>query len=179
MSFVKLFLFFHIRVWYMYDRVHIRLEKWVDLMKIFLLKDIARIGMAGEMISVADGYARNFILPRKLGIEVTPEREKSFVHRARHIEKRQEVIETQTSMLAEHIKSLTLTLLAKVHDGDKLYGAIGQADIVDLLKQKGINLAKNQVIIDKAIKKVGSYPITIKLSSRLKPAVTLKVIAER
>lgn len=147
-------------------------------MKVFLLKDVEKMGMAGEIISVSDGYAHNFLFPRKLAVEVTSSNAGSFERRIKVVEKRQEVLESKTSMLAERIKSTTLTLKRKVHDGDKLYGAIAPSDVVDLLAEKGISVQKSQVVLDKAIKKSGAHVVTIKLSSRLQPAVTLKIVPE-
>ncbi len=147
-------------------------------MKVFLLADVDRVGMSGEIITVSDGYAHNFLLPRKLAIEVTASNEHSFARRTRLIEKRHEVIESKSSMLAERIKGTKLVLSRKVHNGDRLYGAISSGDIVDLLAGHGISVAKNQVIMDKAIKKIGVYTVAIKLSSRLQPALTLEIKAE-
>lgn len=147
-------------------------------MKVFLLDDVHKVGMSGEIVSVSDGFAHNFLIPRKLALEVTPDNERSFARRARVIDKRDEVIESKTSMLAERIKSTKLVLKRKVHDSDKLYGAVGSADIVELLASQGISVAKNQIFIDKAIKKTGVYPVTVKLSSRLQPVVTVEVVAE-
>lgn len=147
-------------------------------MKVFLLKDVAKIGMAGEVVKVSDGYAANFLFPRKLAVQVTPENEASFEERRKKLEKRESVIETQTSMLAERIKSLTLTLKRKIHDGGKLYGSVAPQEIVDLLADKGVSISKNQVIFGKTIKEKGTHSVTIKLSSRLQPVVTVKILAE-
>jgi len=147
-------------------------------MKVFLLKDVEKVGCAGEMIKVQDGYAINFLFPRKLAIEITPLNEKSFTHRVKVIEKRQEVVASKTSQLAERIKSLTVTIKRKMHDGDKLYGALTEAEIVDALKEQGISISKSQVIFEKSIKAKGSHAVTIKLSSQLQPQVTVKVVAE-
>jgi large subunit ribosomal protein L9 len=147
-------------------------------MKVFLLHDVEKIGMAGEIVSVSDGYAHNFLFPRKLAIEVTPANADSFSRRLKVIEKRNEVLESKTSMLAERIKSTTLTIKRKVHDGDKLYGAISASDIAELLEQKGISVEKNQIILDKAIKRAGVHTAVVKLSSRWQPTVTVKIVPE-
>lgn len=147
-------------------------------MKVFLLKDVEQFGAAGEIVSTTDGYARNFLIPRKLAVEVTPENEGSFKNRIKVIENRKSVVSTKTSLLAEKIKSLELVLKRKMHDDNKLYGSIGAHEVVDLLSQKGISISKSQVEFDKTIKSKGTYPVTIKLSSKLHPALTLKVISE-
>ena len=145
-------------------------------MKVYLLKDIAKIGIAGEIISVSDGYAKNYLLPRKLGVEVTGSNTDFFQKRAKTIEHRKEVIESVTSMLSEQIKNLNLTIKKKMHDNNKLYASINASDVVDLLAEKSIKVSKSQIIFNKTIKEAGSYPVTIKLSSKLQPQMTLKVV---
>ncbi len=147
-------------------------------MKVFLLKDVEKVGMAGEIIKVSDGFGKNFIIPNKLGVVVTPENESFYQKRIKTIEHRKEVISSKTSMLAEKISSTTLLLKKKMHENEKLYGAVAQNEVVELLAAKGISVSKSQVEFDKSIKSKGTYSVTIKLSSRLKPAVTLKVVAE-
>lgn len=147
-------------------------------MKVFLRKDIERVGLSGEIIKIGDGYARNYLLPRGLAVEVTTKNEAFYQTQAKEVEDRKEVIATQTSMLAEKINSLKLTLKRKIHDDGKLYGAVNANEIVELLAKKGLSVSKNQVVIDKSIKEKGSYKVRIKLSSRLNPTVTVTVVSE-
>ena len=147
-------------------------------MKVYLLQDVEKVGLAGEIIKVSDGFARNSLIPRKLGLEVTNDNEGFFKKREKVIEKRQEAIASKTSMLAERIKSLKLTLKRKLHDDGKLYGSVNPAEIVTLLATNGVSVAKNQIEFDKSIKEKGTYEITIKLSSRLQPKLILQVVPE-
>jgi len=147
-------------------------------MKVFLRKNIERVGLSGEIIKISDGYARNYLLPRELAVEITTKNEAFYQTQAKEVEDRKEVIATQTSMLAEKINSLKLTLKRKIHDDGKLYGAVNANEIVELLAKKGISVSKNQVVIDKSIKEKGSYKVRIKLSSRLNPTVTVMVVSE-
>lgn len=147
-------------------------------MKIYLLTDIERVGIAGEIIQVRNGYARNFIFPKKMGVEVTPANEAFYIGKAKSVEERKAVIATKTSMLAEKISGLTLKISHKAHDDGKLYGAISAAEIMDLLAKSDVTVAKNQIIMDKSIKEVGLFEITIKLSNKLQPKIKLKVSAE-
>lgn len=149
------------------------------MMRVFLLKDIEKVGMAGEIVKVADGFGRNYLISKKLGVEVTDKNEKGFLGRIKSIEKRQEVISTQTSMLAEKVKNTEITIKRKTHDNGKLYGSINPSEIVELLAQKGISVSKSQIKIDKAIKSLGTHDITIKLSSKLKPSFRLKIVQEK
>ncbi len=147
-------------------------------MRVFLRKDVEKVGLAGEIVKVSDGFALNYLIPRGLAVIVTPENESQFKVRAQKIEHRKEVVASKTSMLAEKIKSTELVLKRKMHDGEKLYGSVSPAEIVDLLSEKGISISKSQVDFDKSIKERGTYPVTIKLSSKLQPKITLKVVPE-
>jgi len=144
-------------------------------MKVYLLKDIEKVGIAGEILNVTDGYAKNYLFPRKLAVVVTDSNMQFFAKRAKTVEQRKEVIETASSMLSEQIKGLVLTLSKKVHDNNRLYAAINASDVVDLLAEKNIKVSKSQVLFDKSIKESGSYLVTIKLSSKLQPQLTLKI----
>jgi large subunit ribosomal protein L9 len=147
--------------------------------RVFLLKDVEKVGMAGEIIKAAEGYARNFLIPRKMGVEVTKQNEASFVNRLKTVEKRKEVVESKTSMLAEKIKNVQLTLKRKIHDNDQLYGSISAKEIVDeLTKEHGITIANSQVVMAKAIKTKGQHTVTIKLSNSLQPILKIKIVAE-
>lgn len=147
-------------------------------MKVFLKKNVEKIGIAGEIITVNDGFARNFLLPRAFAVEVTTENEPFYKTKAKTVENRKAVIAAETSMLAEKIKDIKLSLKRKMHDDGKLYGAVTQSDIVDLLAEKGVTVAKGQVILDKSIKTKGTHEIVIRLSSRLQPVVRLSIISE-
>lgn len=148
-------------------------------MKVFLLKDVENVGKSGDIKNVSDGYAKNFLFPRKLAVEITTDNESFFKKRIKQIEQRNEEIEIKTSELAEKIKSTELTLPRKIHDNGELYGKVSANEIVDLLAKKKIIISKNQVEFDKSIKTQGKHEITIKLSSRLKPTLILNVVPEQ
>lgn len=151
----------------------------MKVVRVFLLKDVEKIGIAGEIIKTAEGFARNFLIPRKLGVEVTTANESSFSHRVKTIEHRKEVVESKTSMLAEKIKGTEVIIKRKIHDGDQLYGSISAREIADELAQKhGIAVSNSQVIMDKSIKTKGNHTITIKLSSKLQPTLKVKIVPE-
>lgn len=145
-------------------------------MKVFLLKNIEKVGIAGEILNVSEGYAQNFLLPRKLAMKVTDGNKEFFEKRAKTVEHRKEVIETETSMLSERIKDLSITLKKKIHDDNRLYAAINPSDIVESLAQQNIKISKSQVLFDKSIKAVGNHLVTIRLSSKLQPQLQVKVV---
>ena len=115
-------------------------------------------------------------IPKKLAIKVS-DRLVEFYKRS-EVKQRVEtqVLNSKAAMLAERIKNLHITVKERVHNDGKLYGAVGANEIVELLKEKEININKKQIAFDKAIRSVGEHKITIKLSSKLKPQLTLKVV---
>ena len=146
-------------------------------MNVYLLKDIVKVGLKNEIIKVSDGYATNFLFPNKFAVEITKANENLYKEKSRKVENRAAIIESSSSVLGDQISQLKLKLKKKMHDDDKLYAAVSQNDIVDLLKENNIAISKSQVIFDKSIKAKGSYEVTIKLSSKIQPKFSLQIIA--
>jgi large subunit ribosomal protein L9 len=146
-------------------------------MQVYMLKDVERVGLAGQMIVVSDGYATNFLLPRKLAVEINDGNRAFYAQKKIQEKVTQEVLSSKAAMTAERIKTLRLSIKERVHDDGKLYGAVGADEIVELLRSKDIVINKKQVEFDKSVKAVGEHKITIRISSKLKPQLTLKVEA--
>jgi len=146
-------------------------------MKVYMLKDVVNVGMAGMMINVSDGYAKNFLFPRKLAVQVTDENASSFKVKIEAVKQKSEIINSKVAMLAEKIKALHLTIKEKTHDDGKLYGAVGPDEIVELLKKNEIIVNRKQIEFDKSVKATGEHKVTVRLSSKLKPQFILKVTA--
>ena len=147
-------------------------------MNVFLLKDVTNIGTEGQVLKVKEGFARNFLLPKKLAVIATQE----------HVERYKELKEkvgaevvaqgARAASIADHIKRTNIVIKQKVNEKGKLYGALNAEDVVDLLKAKNINVNKKQIEFDKAVRTPGEYTITIRLTSKLKPQFKLVVQAE-
>lgn len=148
------------------------------MIRVFLTKNVEKVGLAGEIVKVKEGFATNYLLPNKLGIIVTPENEQGLLKKIKVIENRKEAIKSKTSMLAEKIKALKFTIKTKTHDDGKLYGAISTSDIIDLLAKEGVAVAKNQIVFEKNIKTTGVFDVVVKLSNQLQPSFKLKVEAQ-
>lgn len=146
-------------------------------MKVYMLKDVEKVGMAGQVVKVSDGYASNFLIPRKLAKKVDAGNEAFFKNREVKVKLDAQVFNSKIAMLAERIKNMHLQIKERVHDDGKLYGAVGADEIVELLKKKDVNINRKQVEFKKSIKSVGEHKVAIKLSSKLKPELTLKVVA--
>ncbi len=148
-------------------------------MKVFFIKTIDRKGSAGEVKVVADGYARNFLIPTGKVIEVTNLTEEDIKNRFSQNKEKVIKNEKKRTALSQSIEMLKMVLVVKIHDDGRLYGSIGVQDILDELAKNGINVSKNQVLLEKPLKKVGTYSVTIKLSSSLKPELKIKITADK
>jgi len=146
-------------------------------MQVYMLKDVERVGVAGSIINVSEGYATNFLIPRKLAVEITDGNREFYKKKKVQEQVAVEVLSSKAAMLAERIKALKLTIKERVHDDGKLYGAVGADEIVQLLKEKEISVTKKQIEFEKSIKAVGEHKVTVRLSSKLQPQLTLKVEA--
>ena len=147
-------------------------------MEVYLRKDVEKIGLAGEIIKVGDGYARNFLIPRGIAVEITEHNRDQYLAKIRKVENRKEVLASQISMLAENVANITITLKKKMHDNGQLYGAVSATEIVDALAAKGIGVNKNQVEFENPIKSKGTYKVTIKFATQVKPTISVHVVAE-
>ena len=137
------------------------------------------MGISGEVVKVKEGFALNFLLPHKMAVMLTPKNENFYLQKARTVDSRKEVVSSKTSMLAEKIKTFKLVLKRKMHDDGKLYASVNPSEIVDLLSKEGVSISRSQVKLDKAIKEKGLFAVTIKLTSKLQPALQLKVVSEK
>lgn len=146
-------------------------------MQVYMLKDVERVGLAGQMLNVSEGYAKNFLIPGKLAIEVTEANRAFYAGKKQKEHIAAAVLSSKVAMLAERIKSLHVSIKERAHDDGKLYGAVGAEEVVELLKAKDIIINKKQVEFTKSIKAVGEHKVTIRLSSKLKPELTIKVEA--
>jgi large subunit ribosomal protein L9 len=146
-------------------------------MQVYMLKDVERVGVAGSIITVSEGYAVNFLVPRKLAVIINDANREFYKNKKIKEQVTAEILSSKVAMLAERIKTLHLSIKERVHDDGKLYGAVGADEIVALLKQKDITIDRKQVVFDKSVKFVGEHKVTIRLSSKLQPQLSLKVEA--
>jgi len=132
-------------------------------MEVILIKDVDKIGRAGTVVKVKDGFARNLLLPNKLAIEVTPGNLKRL---EQDKQKNLEVLEKKKQealVLKERLDNLSLTISATAQDEKSLYGSVTAQDVSNALKEEGIEIEKSLIILDEPIKSLGIYEIPVKL----------------
>jgi large subunit ribosomal protein L9 len=147
--------------------------------KVVLLEDVRRLGMAGEVKEVADGYGRNFLLPRKLAMLATPPALKEAeILRQKQAETQQQ-LNTEFSELAQQIEGITVSFKAKVAAEDRLYGSVRETDIArEVSNVIGSDIDKEKVELQEPIRQLGSYEITVRLTQDLAPKITVTVEEE-
>jgi large subunit ribosomal protein L9 len=132
-------------------------------MEVILRDHVEHLGRRGEIVKVADGYARNFLLPRKLALPAT-DSNKKWVERERKIGEAREADERAAAeALAARLTALTLTISRKVGENAQLYGSVTNADIADLLAQKGFEIDRRKILLPDPIKVLGENSVPVKL----------------
>ena len=145
-------------------------------MKVILLQDVKGKGKKGQMLEVSDGYARNFMLPRKLAVEATPDTINTMRMNDKATQERIAREKAEAMATAKSLRDMTLTVTAKGGGNGRLFGSVTNQEIADALeKQSGIKLDKRKIVISDAIKNVGTYTVTCKLGYEISAPLTVKI----
>lgn len=140
-------------------------------MEVILNQDIAKLGKAGSVIKVKEGYARNFLIPNKLAIPLTQENlrrlEQEKEKKTAHLAKLKKEAET----LRDRLAGISVTIPVLVHDAEKIYGSITSLEIAAALKEEGFSLDKNTIVLVEPIKTLGIYEVPVNLH----PDVAVKI----
>lgn len=148
-------------------------------MQVLLLQNVQGVGNAGEVKKVADGYARNFLLPHKLAVLATGGAVKQSEAIKAAVVKREAKTKSDAEELAKIIGKVTLTFRAKAGEGDRLFGSITSGDIVDALaRENGITVDKRRIDLESPIKDLGSHRVPIKLHPEVTASVAVLVERE-
>jgi large subunit ribosomal protein L9 len=143
--------------------------------KVILTADVATLGKSGEMKNVADGYARNFLIPNKVAVPAAGGAFRAWQHDIASREDKRRREREEAEIYAQRISSTTLTMGVKVGDGGKLYGSITAKDIADALARRGINVDRHKVELDDPLKTLGTYKVAVKVYQGMSPEVTVVV----
>lgn len=147
-------------------------------MKVVLKDDIKNVGKMGQIVDVADGYARNYLVPRGLAVEANIKNLKSLEHEKKIIQEKAKKIKNSSQTLSDKISTMTLVIKAKAGDEGKLFGAVTSMDIAELLKNEGIEMDKKKIFLDEPIKRLGSYSVNIKIHPEISTHLNIQVVEE-
>ncbi|HET7473794.1 MAG TPA: 50S ribosomal protein L9 [Candidatus Limnocylindrales bacterium] len=144
-------------------------------MKVILTKDVDKLGKSGEMKTVADGYATNFLIPRSLAVPAAGGAYRAWQHDIASREDKRKREREDAEIAATRIASTTLTMGVKVGEGGKLYGSITSKDIADALARRGIEIDRHKIDLEEPLKSLGTYKVAIKVFTGMAPEVTVVV----
>ena len=145
-------------------------------MKVILTQDVKGKGKKGQMIEVSDGYARNFMLPKKMAIEATPDAINTMRMNDKATQKRIAREKAEALEVSKKLRNMTLTVTAKGGGAGRLFGSVTNAEIADALAKNGIKLDKRKIVIADPIKNVGTYTVTCKLGYEISAPLTVKIV---
>jgi large subunit ribosomal protein L9 len=144
-------------------------------LKVILTTDVESLGKSGELKEVAEGYARNFLLPRKLAVPAVGGAYRAWQHDIASREDKRKREREEAEIAAQRIGSTTLTMGVKVGEGGKLYGSITAKDIADALGRRGIVVDRHKVDLDEPLKTLGTYKVAVRVYPGMTPEVTVDV----
>ena len=144
-------------------------------MKVILTQDVKGKGKKGQMIEVSDGYARNFMLPKKLAIEATADAINTMKMNDKATQERIAREKAAALETANKLRAMTLTVTAKGGGQGRLFGAVTNAEIAAALEKQGVKLDKRKIVLNENIKNVGTYTATCKLGYEINAPLTVKI----
>lgn len=147
-------------------------------MKVVLAQDVKSLGKTGEIVKVADGYARNFLIPRRLAFKATESNEKEFKHLQAMAEAKRKKAVSASKAVADALAKVTVVVKAKVGEGDRLFGSVTNTDIAKALVVHGHDLDRRDIVIDDPIKQLGQYKVKVKIAQGVEAALTVNVERE-
>ena len=147
-------------------------------MKVILLQDVKGQGKKGEIVNASDGYARNFLFPKKLAIEANDTNMKAWTRNKAKEEAAAAEKLAEAQAQAKEIKGKTYVLKAKAGEGERLFGSVTNMDIAAALAEQGIKVDKRNIELDGNIKTIGQYKVKIKMHPQVKTEITVDVQAK-
>ena len=147
-------------------------------MEVILREHVDNLGRRGEVVKVADGYARNYLLPRKLALLATEGNKKQIEREKVKFDAREAEEQKVAQAMAERLAIVDVEIVRKVGETDALYGSVTSSDIAEALAKKGLELDRRKLVLQEPIKKLGEFSIPVKLHREVTAQIKLRVVAE-
>ena len=147
-------------------------------MKVFLREDVKNLGKIGEVVNVTDGYARNFLLPKKLAVEANTKNIKEFEHNKRIVQERAAKIREASKATADKLSAVSIVIKAKAGEEEKLFGSVTTMDIAEALRAEGYEIDKKKISLEEPIKRLGEYSVEVKIHHDVSATVKVQVVPE-
>jgi len=146
-------------------------------MKIILTNNLENLGSAGDVVEVADGYGRNYLIPRKLAVRATKGNLTQVEQIKKALANREEKRKKNLTSLAENLDGISLDIPVQVGEDDRVFGGVTPQMITDALRAKGFNIERKAVQLDEPIRQLGVYNIEIKLHTDIRPQIRIWVVS--
>jgi len=147
-------------------------------MEVILREDIEKLGSRGQLVKVASGYARNFLLPKRLAVAAT-ESNKKIVEQERqaHLRKESKLV-ADAAELGKLMANVSVTISQKAGENDQLFGSVTSKDIADALEKQGYTIDRRKIALDEPIKTLGEFKVSLRLHREVSTEITVKVLKE-
>ena len=147
-------------------------------MEVILRDHVEKLGKRGEIVKVSDGYARNYLLPRKLALPATEGNRKHVERERKIMETREAEEKSQAEAIASRLSTIDITIARRVGETEQLYGSVTAADIAEFLKTKGFEIDRRKLILPEPIKTIGEHDVPLKLHREVTAPLKVKVVKE-
>ncbi|MCI0529091.1 MAG: 50S ribosomal protein L9 [Nitrospira sp.] len=148
-------------------------------MKVILKENVDKLGRMGDLVEVSNGYARNYLIPKKLATAATDRNVKALEHEKRLIAEKQKKERKAAEELAQRIRQTSITIPVQTgeeQEGSKIFGSVTNKDIVESLAKEGVTVDKHDVLLEKPIKELGKFMVSIKLHPNVTAEVEVSVV---
>lgn len=147
-------------------------------MEVILREDVEKLGTRGQMVKVSPGYARNFLLPKRLAVEAT-DSNKKIVEQERQAHLRREAKQVaDAGDLAKLMADVSVTIKQKAGENDQLFGSVTSKDIADALEQQGYTIERRKIVLDEPIKTLGEFKVPLRLHREVTTEIAVRVVKE-
>jgi len=147
-------------------------------MEVILRDHVEKLGKRGEIVKVSDGYARNYLLPRKLALPATEGNRKHVERERKIMETREAEEKSQADAIASRLATVDITIARRVGETEQLYGSVTATDIAEFLKTKGFEIDRRKLILPEPIKTIGEHDVPLKLHREVTAPLKVKVVKE-
>jgi len=145
-------------------------------MKVILIQDMDALGLEGEIVNVADGYARNYLIPKAFALEANEQNIKLMETQSKKIEIKRIKAKEDAEKVKDKMTDMVITISQKAGEEEKLYGSVTSMDIATHLEKQGITIDRRKIVLDKPIKTIGEFDVLVKLYPGV--TVSIKVVVE-
>ena len=147
-------------------------------MKLILREDVENLGKIGEIVEVAGGYGRNYLLPRGLAVKASTKNLKEQEHQKKLIQARMDRQKKDAQEMAGSLDSVSCTITRKTGEDEKLYGSVTSRDIEEALREEGVSIDRKRIVLEEPIKKLGVYTVPVKLHTDVTGNIKVWVVKE-